>query len=79
MSDIIKEQAPAISTRTKLNAHTTQAFNIEVNGLDATGDLTFTVIASSAPGLEGTRQSTKPITQFTTLATKVIEGAEFTD
>lgn len=79
LSDIIKEQNAAIPTRTKLNAHTTQAFSIDVQTLIETGDLTITVIAANAAGLAGTRQSTKPITQFVTLATKVLQGVEFTD
>jgi len=80
LSDLIKDQNDTAPTRTKLNGHTSpQAFSIEVSGLDATGKLTLTVISSSAAGLAGTRQSTNPITNFVTLATKVIEEAVFAE
>ena len=79
LSDIIKDQNSAIVTRTKLNAHTTQAFNFEIiTDTQFSGNLSFTVIASDGSNLLNTRQSTNPITEFETLGTTSVTGVTFT-
>ena len=79
LSDLIKDQNSSIVTRTRLNAHTTQAFNFEVTTLtEFSGNLSLTVIASDGAGLLNTRQSTNPITEFETLGTTSVTGVTFT-
>lgn len=82
LSDVIKEQNSAITTRTKLNGHTTQDFDFTVvlpNGnSDITTDLTFDVVASDQVA-EGSYQSNAAMTGYETIGTTTLSSVTFTD
>jgi hypothetical protein len=79
LSDVIKSQNAAVPTRTKLNLHTSQAFDFTLSGLteDLTADLRFIAVTANAPELSGTHQSEKEITDYVILTTSVLSGATF--
>lgn len=82
LSDVIKQQNNSVTTRTKLNGHTTQVFDFTVvlpNGEpDITTDLTFEVVASNEVA-EGSYQAATSMTNYETLGTATLSGVTFTD
>lgn len=82
LSDVIWQQNTSITTRTKLNGHTTQVFDFTVvlpnENSNITTDLTFDVVASDQVA-EGTRQTSQTMTGYETLGTATLTGVTFTD
>ncbi len=80
LSDIIKGQNEAVPTRSKLNQHTSQAFDFTVSGLeqDLTTNLTFKSVISNVQGLSGTHQSEKDFGEYAVLTSKTVPAVTFT-
>jgi len=80
LSDVIKGQNEAVPTRTKLNLHTSQAFDFTISGLedDLTTDLTFKAVTAKGAGLAGTHQSEKDFGEHVILTTTGLADVTFT-
>ena len=76
LSDVIHAQNESMPIRTKLNLHTTQAFDFVVSGLaeDMTVDITLKAVASDLAGLSGTHQSEAEMTSYIVLTSASIIG-----
>ncbi len=79
LSDVIKGQNEAASTRTKLNEHTTQAFDFTVSGLteELTTDLEFKVVISDKADLAGTHQSEQDFGDYVILTKNTLAEVTF--
>ncbi len=79
LSNVIKGQNEAVGTRTKLNLHTTQAFDFTVSSLaeDLTADLTFYVVTSDEDGLAGTKQADKDFGNYVVLTSNTLTDVTF--
>ena len=79
LSDVIKGQNEAVGTRTKLNLHTSQAFDFTVSGSedDFTTDLTFQVVVSNGLDLAETHQAEKDFGEYVILTSKVLADVTF--
>ena len=80
LSDIIKGQNEAVPTRTKLNQHTSKAFDFTVSGLeqDLTTDITFKSVISNTQDIFGTHQGERDFGEYAILTSKTIPAVTFT-
>lgn len=79
LSDVVKGQNEGAPTRTKLNLHTTQAFDFTVNGLaqDLSTDLEFQVMISDGADLAGTCQSEQDFGDYVVLTKRTLSAVTF--
>ena len=79
LSDVIKGQNEDIPTRTKLNLHTTQAFDFTISGLaeELTTDLEFQVVIADGEGLAGTHQSEQDFGAYVVLTKRTLSAVTF--
>jgi hypothetical protein len=80
LSDVIKRQNEDVPTRTKLNLHTSQAFDFTVSNLaeELTTDLEFQAVISDGAGLAGTHQSEQDFGDYAVLTRSALAALTFT-
>ena len=76
LSDLIHAQNDAVPTRSKLNVHTTQAFDFTITGLAEAWETDFSVeiVTSNGPDLANTMQSDKDFGEYTVLTSGTLAG-----